>query len=87
MRLRIGHRSLASAEGIDGAYIEENSADVLTSAIQDVISVVEWTETVANLGWTAEELVIFRLSRISALGTGLVGDLYLINFIIEVPQA
>ena len=86
VQLRLGHISANDNDSWDVAYSNEDSGDVALSATQDQITVAEWTETVTNLGWAADDLLLLRLSRISPTGTDLTGDLQLIGFSTEVPQ-
>ncbi len=83
--LRIGHHDFGESEGWDVAYVNEDIDDQAIDATQDDISIIEWTETVSNLGWAAEDLVGFRISRIVATTTDLVGDMYWDFFAIEIP--
>lgn len=85
VELRFGHTALAASDSWDQTYTNVDSGDAAVDPTQDDITVVEWTETVANLGWTAEDLVIARLSRIAPAGTNLTGDFQLISLAIEVP--
>lgn len=86
IQLRVGHINANNNDSWDAAYTNEDSGDVSLSSTQDQITVAEWTETVTNLGWAADDLLILRLSRISPTGTDLTGDLQLIGFSVEVPQ-
>ena len=86
IQLRLGHINANSNDSWDVAYSNEDSGDVALSATQDQITIAEWTETVTNLGWAADDLLLLRLSRISPTGTDLTGDLQLIGFSLEVPQ-
>lgn len=87
VEMRFGHRAVDDGEALDGSYTTEDSGDVVPDSTQDDLTVIEWTETVANLGWVAEDLILFQLSRIAPAGTDLTGDLYLIDFAIDIPQA
>lgn len=87
VQLSFNHLPLTSNESWDGAGTDENSGDIAPSSTQDQITVGSWTETVSNLGWAADDLVVCRLSRIAPSGTDLTGDLYLIGFEIEIPRA
>jgi hypothetical protein len=83
--LRIGHHNFGESGSWDVAYVDEDIDDQPIDATQDDISIIEWTETVAALGWTAEQLVGFRISRFVATTTDLVGDMYWDFFAIEIP--
>ena len=82
---RFGHVALAESQDFDVAYSNEDSGDKAIDATQDDISIHTWTETVANLGWTAGNLVLFRYSRIAPSGANLSGDMYLFCLTIKVP--
>lgn len=83
--LRFGHRPMSDSDSWDVAYVNEDIDDQAIDATQDDISIIEWTETVSNLGWLADDLVGFRISRIVATTTDLVGDMYWDFFAIEIP--
>lgn len=87
VQLSFNHVPLTSNESWDAAGTDENSGDIALSGTQDQITVASWTETVSNLGWAADDIIIARLSRIAPSGTDLTGDLYLIGFEIEIPRA
>lgn len=81
---RFEHVALADSEDFDVAYTNEDSLAKAIDATQDDISIHTWTETVANLGWAAGDLVLFRYSRIEA-AANLVGDMYLLHLTIKIP--
>lgn len=83
--LTFGHKALNDSEDFDAAYTDEDSGDTAIAATQDNITLVEWTETIANLGWASEDIIIFRLSRPAAGANNLSGDMYLLGFSIELP--
>lgn len=85
--LTFGHIALNDSEDFDVAYTDEDSGDTAIDATQDDLTEVTWTETVANLGWSASDLVIFRFSRPAASVNNLSGDMYLFEFSIEIPRA
>ncbi len=82
---RIGHVSLADSDDFDVAYTDEDSGDKAIDATQDNISIHTWTETVANLGWAAGDLMLFRYSRITPSANNLSGDMYLLHLTIKIP--
>ena len=84
---RFGHVALAADEDFDVAYTNEDSGDKALEAggTQDDISIHTWTETVANLGWAAGDLILFRYSRIAASADDLSGDMYLFHLTIKIP--
>ena len=85
--LNFGHVARANSEDFDVAYSTKNSGDKAIDATQDDLTVIEWTETVGNLGWTAEDIVFWRFSRQAAGTNNLVGDMYLVYLTIDVPES
>jgi len=83
----LGFCSVADGEDFDGGYTDEDSGDRAVEAAQDEISIHSWTETVANLGWSAGDVVFSRYSRPQASSNNLGGDLYVIYVVIEIPVA
>jgi len=85
--LRFQHAPRSSGDDIEGApsYTAEDSGDIAMDATQGQVTIHEWTETVAALGWAAGDWVAWRLSRIAPAGADLVGDLDLIQLDIEIP--
>lgn len=86
--LTFGHIAVNDSEDFDPAsYTEEDSGNKAIDATQDDVTEVTWTETVSNLGWAANDLVFFRLSRDPGAGNDLSGDMYLFSFSVEIPRA
>ncbi len=85
VRHRFGHVARADGEDFDVAYTNEDSDDKAIDFTQDETSIHSWTETVANLGWTAGDLVLFRYSRIAPAADNLPGDMYLLHLTIKIP--
>jgi len=83
--LTFGHRAINDGEAINAAYTDEDSGDKAIVATTAYATEITWTETIANLGWAANDLIIFRFSRPVAAAHNLVGDMLLLNFAIEVP--
>jgi hypothetical protein len=82
------HSPVDHDEDLDSAsYTTEASGDKATINNQNDLEIHEWSETVSNLGWAAEDLVFFRISREAAASNNLSGDWYLYDFIIEMPLA
>lgn len=82
------HAAVDHDEDADSAsYTTEASGDKATINNQNDLEIHEWSETVANMGWAAEDLVFFRISREAAASNNLSGDWYLSEFIIEIPLA
>jgi hypothetical protein len=86
--LRFEHSAIADGEDGDAAapYTVEDSGDKALDATAGHVTIFTWTETVANLGWVAGDLVRFRISRIDASADDLAGDLYLENVTIRIPE-
>lgn len=75
------------AEDFDIAYADTIiSGDLAIDTTQDNLQEDTWSETITNLGWAANDLVFFRLSRTPPTGTDLTGDFYLFSFTIEIPR-
>jgi len=83
--LTFGHLAVNDSEDFDGSYTDEDSGDKAIDATQDDVTEITWTETVSNLGWSANDLVFFRLSRPQASSNNLSGDMYLFHFCVEIP--
>ena len=84
---RFGYVSLADGEDFDIAYTDVDSGDkeIDYTVAKDDISIHTWTSGVAGLDWVADDLVLFRYSRIAPTGTDLTGDMDLLNFTIKIP--
>ena len=82
---RFAHVARSDSEDFDVVYTNEDSGDKAIDATQDDISIHTWTETVANLGWAAGDLVLFRYSRIAPSANNLSGDMYLLHLTIKIP--
>lgn len=85
--LTFGHAARDHDEDYDAAYTDEDSGDKALPDTQDDVAEITWTETFSNLGWAANDLVFFRLSRYAASADNLSGDLYLDHFVIDVPES
>lgn len=83
------HLALNGSEDFDPSspYTSEVSGDIDTGTTQDNVIEFTWTETVSNLAWAANDLVIFRLSRTDPSATELSGDAYLFSFTVQIPRA
>jgi hypothetical protein len=87
VQLRFKHLARENNEAYDTAGTNKDSGDKAITATTGNITVITWTETVANLGWVANDLVLFSLSRIAPSADNLSGDMYLQGFTIEIPLA
>lgn len=87
IQLRFGHSAVADSESWDAAYTNEDSGDLACDATQDQLDHFTWTETVSNLGWTANDSVRLRLGRIAATGNDLSGSWGLVAFEVRIPTA
>ena len=86
VQFRIYHSSRDKGESWDNAYSTKDSGDYTTNASQDALDQIEWNETVANLGWAAQDLLRLKLSRIAIVdGTSVSGDYYVTNLKIRIP--
>lgn len=86
VQFRISHSSRDKGESWDNAYVTKDSGDYVTDAQQDELDQIEWSETVANLGWAAQDLIRLMVSRIAiADGTKVTGDYGFLNLKIRIP--
>ncbi|MBA7491383.1 hypothetical protein ES702_01928 [subsurface metagenome] len=86
VRFRISLSTKAEGESWDATYSTLDSADKVTDAQQDEIDLIEWNETVANLGLAAQDLIRLMVSRIAiADGTKVDGDYCFLNLKIRIP--
>ena len=83
------HLALNDAEDFDPStpYTSEVSGDLVVDSTQDNIQEDTWTETVTNLGWAANDIVLFRLSRTEPSANDLTGDHFLFSFTVEIPRS
>lgn len=87
VELEFEHRAIDNSESWDQTYTAENSGDISIDATQDDITEATWTETVSNLTWAANDLVLAKLSRTAPSANNLSGDLYVIGFRVEIPRS
>lgn len=80
-----GHRPVNTGEAIDGSYTEEDSGAISITATTGQQTIMEWTETVTNLGWVANDIVYGRLSRDPSVSNNLSGDCYFVKLEIDIP--
>lgn len=85
VKLTFGHLAIDDSEDFDQAYTDVSIDDQAIDATQDDVTEITWTETLTNLGWSASDLVFFRLSRESATTNNLSDDMYLFSFSITIP--
>ena len=60
--------------------------DQAISATQDDQDIISNTETITNLGWTAGNMIYYRLYRSTATTNNLATDYDVISFNIRVPR-
>lgn len=86
VQFRLSHSSRDKGESWDNAYATKDSGDYATDAQQDELDQIEWNETVANLGWAAQDLIRLMVSRIAIVdGTKVSGDYCFLNLKIRIP--
>jgi len=85
VQLRLGHRAIADGETIEGTYTNEDSGDLSISDTTGERDVLTWTETLANLGWVAGDMVEQLFERIAASADDLSGDLLFKQLDIDIP--
>ena len=86
VKLSFSHSAKNTAESWDGAYTAVNSADTATKTVQDQLDYVTWTETVTNLGWSANDVVRFKLSRVAAGSNDSAQSWGLVIFSVTIPK-
>lgn len=85
---KLYHSAKNDDEDLDAAYASKESGDkALNLSGQDFLDAIEFTETVANLGWAAGDKIRIKLSRIDASADDLAGDYALTNFRAKCPRA
>jgi len=85
IELKFYHSPKQQSESWDAAYSSKESGDLATNSTQDVLNKFTWTETIANLGWVANDQVRIKLSRIAPSVNNLSGDWGLTHFRIILP--
>lgn len=71
----------------DAAYTTTETAAADAFSVQDQLEVTSWTETVANLGWSASDFVKCSLFRDADNGSDtLTGDYSMVHFRIRIPR-
>jgi len=74
-------------ENWDAALTTDAAAADAADTVQDEITETTWTETMANLGWTAGEVVNCQVCRDADNASDtLTGDGYMISFALEIPR-
>ena len=86
VKFTFGHLAVNDSEDFDQAYSDKSWDDQSIDSTQDDVTEFVLTETLTNLGWVANDLVFFRLSREAATTTNLEDDLYVFSICIEIPR-
>ena len=82
------HSAISDSDSWDTAFTDESSGAKTCDADQDNIDIFTWTETVSNLGWSANDFCRFKLTRDADNGSDdLTGDYGVILFEIDIPRA
>ena len=86
VQFRFSHSAKAKGEDWDAAYADVQSGDYVTDAQQDELDFIEWSASVAALGWAASDHLRIMLSR-SAVDSGstVSGDYGVAHFRIRIP--
>lgn len=87
IKLKLYHSAKNDGENWDAAHSNKQSGDLACDGTQDQLDKFEWSETVSNLGWTADDLVRIKLSRIAPSADNLSGDWGLTHFRLKIPRA
>jgi hypothetical protein len=82
------HRAVADSEAGDGSYTTESSGALAIDTTGGDLDRLTWTETVTNLAWAANDLIIFKVGRqgADALDTLNSVDYYAWHFRILIPR-
>ncbi len=83
----IYHSAKNDGENWDAAFASKVSGDLATDSTQDQLDSFSWNETVATLGWAADDLVRIKLGRTAPSVNNLVGDYGLTHFRLKIPRA
>jgi hypothetical protein len=81
------HSAKANSENWDASYNTKVSGDLTVDSFPDGLDRLTFTETVSNLGWTANDHVRIKLGRTAPSEKSLVGDYGVTHFKIIVPRA
>ncbi len=81
------HSPKNDGENWDAAFSSKISGDLATDATQDQLDSFSWSETVATLGWAADDLVRIKIGRTAPSVNNLVGDYGLTHFRLKIPRA
>ena len=84
--LTVYHSMPSGGQSWDIPYSTKVSGDLLTNETQNYLDYFTWTETVANLGWLASDIVKIKLSRTQPSVNNLTGDWGLVHFRISIPR-
>lgn len=87
IELNVYHSAKTDAENWDAAYASLDSGDLALDGTQDQLDHLTFTETVANLGWAANDHIRIKLSRIAPSEANLSGDWCLTHFRIRMPRS
>jgi len=83
---KIYHHAVAQGESWDGAYSTLSSGALSCNGTQDYLDRFSFSETVANLGWSANDLLYLKLSRDAGNASDtLTGDYCVVNVKIRIP--
>lgn len=74
VKMKFYHSARAVGESWDAAYATDDSGDIAVSGTQDFIDKITISDTVANYGWAAGDIVFCKLSHVNASADDLVGD-------------
>ena len=72
--LKLYHKATATTEDDDTAFSNKESGDLALNDNQNFIVRHTWTETIANLGWAALDILDSKISRIAPGSANLSGD-------------
>jgi hypothetical protein len=87
IELKFYHSPVSNGEDIDASYSFIVSTDKSVSGTQDYVDRITWSGLVSTLGWTANEQVRIKLSRIAPSVNNLSGDYGITHFRITIPRS
>jgi hypothetical protein len=85
VQFRFSHAAVAEGENYDLAYSNKDSGNKDATGTFGHNKFTTWTETVANLGWSAGDIVYFRVQRIAATINDNLSRLEIVVFRITIP--
>jgi len=83
--IHFNHFSVANGGAFDGSYTQVASGAIAITATTGNVTLASFTASLATLGWTANEMIEFKLSRDISVSNNLASNMYLFVFQIVIP--